>query len=174
MLLGMDPDKFTIQQNKEMGLWPPGDNMSGLFPYIQRLKTKDKLTVVEVGVMKGENVRYMLDMDTKGRILKVHGVVTNKDFEELLDTNLKDEERFVKGFDPYKKKQHVDVVFLHSECDLDKNLKRYYNVLCEGGIFAGNDHMKDHVKISLRDFRRDNKIGIPINVSRGCWFWWKR
>ena len=170
-----DPDLFTIEQCKMMGMWPPGDAMApGIYPYIKRLKTKDKLTVVEVGVRKGENVAYTLELDVDKKIGSYYGVVTHKNYEELLDKNLSGEDRFTKGFDPYKKKQHVDVVFLHSECDLVKNLKRYYNVLCEGGIFAGNDHMKDHVKISLRDFRRDNKIGIPINVSRGCWFWWKR
>lgn len=169
-----DPDLFTIEQSKMMGLWPPGDAMSpGIFPYINRLFPGKKLTVVEVGVRKGENVVYTLENDVENRIEKYYGVVVHPEYESLLEKNLTGEKRFIKGID-LQEKNSIDVVLLHSECDLDKNLKPYYDALSVGGIFAGNDHAKDHVKISLRDFRRENRVGIPINVSHGCWFWWKR
>jgi len=179
-LLMSDPEFFNIEQNKLMGLWPPGDQVAiGVYPYIKRLKT-DKVTIVDVGVMKGEGARWFFEMDTVNqKIGMIYGVVSVMEgdknrYNDLLEKNMSGESRFTLGFDPYKKNQEVDVVCINSECNLDKSLKRFYRSVKPNGIFCGNLHASGKVKEALLKFRRDNKIGTPISVSNGSWFWYKR
>lgn len=170
----IDPNLFSIEQAKSMGMWPPGDVVAyGIMPYVGRMKV-DKVKVLDVGVMKGENAYIMLELDKNQKIEKIFGVEinTNEGFEKLVRENLKGEDRFAlwdgevhEGF---------DVVCINSQTPLDEVLPLYYNMVKSNGIFCGNDHALPHVKDALHKFRRDTKIGTPISVSRGSWFWWKR
>lgn len=174
MNLVMDPELFSIAQSKEMGLWPPGNVVAhGVLPYILRLKPTT-LTILDVGCMKGENAIYMLEKDTKLKIEKIYGVVSvekdKEDYKELLKQNTKDNSRFTLNY----KDQDVDVVCINAQSDLDNTLKKYYDKVKSHGIFCGNEHGTIRVREALSRFRRNKKIGTPINVSRDCWFWYKR
>lgn len=172
----LNPELFSIEQAKGMGMWPPSDIVAhGIIPYINRMK-QDTVTVLDVGVMKGENAIYLLEKCKK--IDEVTGVESFAEgkyqvgYQSLLEQNTKDEPRFklwdnsVSG--PF------DVVCIHSNSDLAAALPLYYNMVKSNGIFCGNEHHLPHVKDALHKFRRETKIGTPINVSNGCWFWWKR
>lgn len=176
MDLLMDPTLFTVEQSKEMGIWPPSDIVShGIMPYIKRLKDND-LRVLDVGVGKGENVVYMLEKDSgmTHKIFMIHGVVYDTDppeYEYILKKNTRDLERFTTI--PFK--DLYDVVCINSSTkDLDIVMKNHYNLVKPNGIFCGNNHDDIYVKESLGKFRRENRIGTPILVSNGCWFWYKR
>jgi len=54
--------------------------------------------------------------------------------------------------------------------DLDKD----YSLVHPSGIFVGNNHNEMSVKETLAKFRRANKIGTPILVANGVFFWYKR
>jgi len=54
------------------------------------------------------------------------------------------------------------------------NLSKDYSYVNPSGIFAGNNHNDMAVKEALGKFRREGKIGIPILVANGIWFWYKR
>jgi len=174
----MDPTQFSITQSKEMGLWPPSDIVAhGIWPYIKRLKETD-LKVIDVGVMKGENAAYLLEKDTENKIKKIYGVISYdsqrqeefQGYEEILKRNVEGLGRI--SLANFNGSAHV--VCVHADSDLDSNLEKYYDTVKSNGIFCGNEHHLDRVKVSLSNFRRKNKIGTPILVSNGCWFWYKR
>lgn len=174
MTLTMDPELFSIAQAKEVGLWPPGNIVAhGVLPYILRLKTNN-LAILDVGCMKGENAIYMLEKDTKLKIEKIYGIVSveegKQDYKDILKQNTKDNTRFTLNY----KDQPVDVVCIHSQSDLDNTLEKYYDKVKSHGIFCGNEHGTIRVREALGRFRRNKKIGTPINVSNDCWFWYKR
>jgi len=172
MLLTTDPELFTVQESKMMGIWPPSDIVShGLLPYIKRLRV-DKVSILEVGVHKGENAIQMLSNDERERIGMIYGIFYgDKKIKEILQKNTANESRFSMDVP----NEDFDVVIINSECkNLTGKMEKYYNKVKSNGIFCGNNHDKKHVKEALVDFRRRCKIGTPILVSNGSFFWYKR
>lgn len=174
----LDPTQFSITQSKEMGMWPPGDITGiGIWPYVKRLKEQN-LRVLDVGVMKGENAVFLLEKDTDNKIKKVYGVVSYdqqrkqefENYESILKKNTDGLARFSLNYSG----QSCHVVCVHSNSELDVNLEKYYTAVKSNGIFCGNEHDQSRVKDALTNFRRKNKIGTPIMISNGCWFWIKR
>ena len=170
----INPDFFTIKQSQEMGTWPPSNLVAhGISPYIGRYK-KDNLVILDVGIMKGENAFMLLSNDTKKKIKMVYGIVSyakdNSEYENILKQNMKDENRFSLDKIPSK----ADVVCIHAQGDLYNNLHKYYDMVEHGGIFCGNEHGSTHVKEQLNKFRREKKIGTPINVANDTYFWYVR
>lgn len=174
----LDPTQFSITQSKEMGMWPPGDIAGiGIWPYVKRLR-ETNLSILDVGVMKGENVYYLLDKDTDNKIEKIYGVVSYdqqrkqefENYETILKKNTDGLARFSLDYTG----QPCHVVCIHADSELDTNLEKYYSVVKSNGIFCGNDHQLPRVKEALSSFRRKNKIGTPIMIANGCWFWIKR
>lgn len=170
----INPDFFTIKQSQEMGTWPPSNLVAhGISPYIGRHKKGD-LVILDVGVMKGENAFMLLSNDTKKKIKMVYGIVSyakdNSEYENILKQNMKDENRFSLDKIPSK----ADVVCIHAQGDLYNNLHKYYDIVEHGGIFCGNEHGSTHVKEQLNKFRREKKIGTPINVANDTYFWYVR
>jgi hypothetical protein len=176
----LDPTQFSITQSKSFSIWPPSDLAAhGIIPYIKRLRTPT-VTILDVGIMKGENAMFLLESEAGKKIEKIYGVksydpVMEKEnefyyYEGVLKENIKNEKRINLNY----KNKEVDVVCIHAHSDLEKNLETYYTVLREGGIFCGNEQNLTKVKVALSNFRRMNKIGIPIMVANGCWFWFKK
>lgn len=174
MLDIMNPDLFTVEQQKQMGIWPPSDIVShGVWPYIKRLK-EENLRVLDVGVMKGENAIHLLSLDESKKIKKVYGVISytedKKEYESVLKKNVEGLDRFSLDYN----NQNCNVICINAYSDLYNNMKKYYPLLKQNGIFCGNEHNLTQVKEALSKFRREAKIGTPIMVSNGCWMWYKR
>lgn len=171
----MDPELFSISQSKEMGIWPPGDanHVKGIYPYIKRLRV-DKVKILDVGCTKGEISIYMLEIDQINKIERIDLIVSGgqKEFETILDENIKLESRVRKITNT---NEEYDVVMINSNSkNLDKTMRKYYDVLKSNGIFCGNDHGASKVKEALHTFRREDRIGTTMNISNGSWFWYKR
>lgn len=174
-----NPDEFSITQSKAFGIWPPSDIIAhGLYPYIHRLKASS-VKVLDVGIMKGEGATFLLERDFGRKIEKVYGIksydpsMTSESIqkiEKLLQENVAGNTKISLEYDD----SPVDVVCIHANSDLDNVIEKYYNALNSNGIFCGNEHHLPRVKESLHKFRRKNKIGTPIMVSNGSWFWYKR
>lgn len=168
-MFSLDPEFFTIQQNKEMGLWPPADIVGpGVYPYINRMK-RDKLRVADVGVMKGENAYFLLEKCPK--IVHYFGIVSGgkDEYQELLKENVKDPR-----FKIVQEEKYLDVVCLNAAIpELDKALDKWYDRLKNEGILCGNEHHLTSVKEALGIFRKKNK-NIPLFVAKGSWFIIKR
>lgn len=174
-MLTLNPELFSITQSKEMGLWPPGDTVSiGVFPYIERLKV-ESVKILDVGCMKGENAVHLCELDTKKKIKQIDLVVSGgqKEFESVLQENIKGNNRIKVLISDVS--DEYDVVCIHGNAkNLPKTMRKYYSKLKSNGIFCGNAHADVQTKVALNTFRREDRIGTPIMVSKDCWFWVKR
>lgn len=171
----MNPELFSITQSKEMGLWPPADcdHVTGIYPYVKRMRS-EKVKILDVGCMKGEISIYMLELDKINKIERIDLVVSGgqKEFESVLDQNIKTEPRLHKVSEP---DDEYDLIMInYAAKNLDKTMRKYYHRLKSNGIFCGNNHNDAKVKEALSTFRREDRIGTPINIAKNSWFWYKR
>lgn len=166
----LNPELFSITQSKEMGMWPPSDlTADSMYPYIKRMP--NKVSFLDVGIMKGENIFRLLEIDERKKIEYVYGIKTTEDFNDLINKNLNTNDEKIVLTCP---KEPVDIVSINSKIDLDKSLEIYYPYVKKNGIFCGNNHNETSVKEALSRFRRKNKIGTPISVALDTWFWYVR
>jgi hypothetical protein len=170
-----DPDFFEIDQLKAMGMWPASTMTSrGVIPYVNRMR-KDKIKVTVVGDFKGDTIRDLLDNCPK--IFRVYAINNYADdeksqnYKKLFETNTKEYKDKIR----FKSDRESDLVCIDQSACTSDNLKLYYNLVKSGGIYCGNGHEYVPVKEELSKFRREVKIGTPIQVSnRAVWFWYKR
>jgi hypothetical protein len=170
----MNPENFDIEEKKMFGLWPHGDLISyGMNPYVKRIR-EDRIVVGIVGDLRGEDVFNFLENNPK--IIKINVVneySSDDNLKALFDKNTSNYKSKI-GFGLEKDKLRDVVCIEKNACTLD-NLVLYYNNVKSGGIFCGNGHETNEVKAALREFRRTQKIGTPIQVCyRTVWFWVKR
>ena len=178
----MDPDYFTIQQLKEMGMWPNGNMVSaGLIPYIRRLAGDEK-KILFVGNKNGEDVLEFLRLlpsdvsvttVTLGENMEQHKQVfeANKKLNEYgpISPNRLHEYQS----DTVIASETFDVVIIDNVFD-DEIMNKYYAALKPLGIMAGNSHDQQQMKETLVEFRKPNKISVPISVAfQHIWFWVK-
>lgn len=183
-----DPDFFTIEQNKQMGLWPPSDIAGlGIAPYINKFK-KDKVFILDLGPKKGENAAYILEKCPNAFIML--GPLDDK-YADILKENLKSfGDRVlipnVSNIDAWReyKFRHWDVICVgesviteienqKDDLIMPQSLAMHFKEITPGGFLCGNEHHLTHVKLALADFRKETKAG-PILVSNGSWLVYKR
>jgi hypothetical protein len=170
-----DPDFFEIDQLKGMNMWPASTMTSrGVIPYVKRMRT-DKVKVTVVGDFRGDTVRDILD--SCPNVFRVYVVNQYADdeksqaYKSLFESNTK----MYKDKIRYKSDRESDLVCIDQSACTSDNLALYYKLVKSGGIFSGNGHEYVPVKDELNKFRREVKIGTPIQVSnRAVWFWYKR
>lgn len=168
--MNLDPENFDIETKKQMGMFPQSDMISrGMIPYAKRIKS-DTIAIAVIGDDKGENTVDFLENVAK--IVKVNLVVDAVEYDVLQ-----------KNLAPFKgkidfwltKDKQRDIVCIDRSVCTEENLIKYYENVKHGGIFCGNGHEHVDVKEALTKFRRQSKIGTPIQVSnRSIWFWYVR
>jgi hypothetical protein len=172
----IDPDYFTVKQSKEMGLWPSGDMLAdSIFPYIRRLKP-EKVSVLDVGVYKGDMIFRLLELDIGNKIEMVYcQEIEPHDFATVFNTNLEEAEDNVRNkISVEYDGRNVDMVMMNQKTNLDNVLEIYYDKLNHGGIFVGDGHHTVKVKEALGKFRTEKKITAPIGtINKNVWFWYK-
>ena len=130
---------------------------------------KDKVTILDVGTRKGENVFRFLELDTQNKIDKIY--TTDDEYDPMATDNLKPYgDRVVFSNDV----NSVDLVSVNSSTNLNETLDKYYTKVKQGGIFCGNNHSEIFVKEALNTFRHTKRIGTPIMVAYDTWFWYVR
>lgn len=170
----MNPEFFDIEQKKLFGIWPHADLISyGINPYVRRIR-QDKIVMAIIGDLLGEDVFCFLESNPT-KIAKIN--VVNKYDDETLrnvfNKNTADYKSKI-GFGLDKDKQR-DVVCIEKNACTQDNLMLYYNNVKSGGIFCGSGHDTNEVRQTLTEFRRQQKIGTPIQIChRTIWFWYKR
>lgn len=178
-----DPEFFDIKTSKEMGIWPDGNQISAsIIPYIKRMR-EEKPTVLLYGILKGDDIIDILE--------KTNAVIfgyeqfqqptdKTRQYVETRNKNMQEYETLCRGRfnmidDVSKYSKYFNVVLVNMNDCLFFDLKAAYDTVKTNGIFGGNCHDIDRGKNTLKNFRRENKIGTPINVAKNTiWFWYKR
>lgn len=194
-----DEDFMTIEElgNK----WPyEWVSTRGLAPYIKRLD--DNVVGLEIGTCRAESTAYLLDKcpniiklytidpykayeDWNGEItqdvLDMFLVIAQKNLksfgdrvEMIRETSLNAAKKISEEFDEPK----FDFIFIDGDHSYEATLadcKAYYPLLKSGGFFCGHDYQSlEDVKKAVDDFRVENKITAPINLSlNSAFFWYK-
>lgn len=164
----IDPNKLTVEEKKLMGMWPdPNLIGSAIAPYIKRMQ--GEVDVLDIGVGKGENIYYLNEHVTN--ITKIYGLSHDEKYEDILQKNM---HKLTKVSRSYENQQVSVVIVNMNESTTDEQLKLYYDKVKQNGYFVGDMHDKDFTKDVLTKFRRNEKIGNPIQiVNKTIWFWKK-
>jgi len=192
-----DEDFMTIEQ---LGDKFPQDwiSVKGLWPYIKRLGMD--LVGVEIGTCRAESTVFLLDKCSN--IKKIYTVDPYKAYQDwngeitqetvdkfrvIAQTNLKkygDQAEMVRmeSVDFAKKckkdKIEFDFIFVDGDHSYEGTLadcEAYYPLLKNGGVFCGHDYQSlDSVRQAVNDFRKNNNISAPLNLSTNSAFFWNK
>jgi CTP synthase (UTP-ammonia lyase) len=171
----MDPELFDIEHLKTFGMWPNTNLISfSIGNYTKRMR-EDKLAMLIVNDLKGENAYNFLENNNK--IIKINIVNKYDDTTEQYKRMFDDNTKSFKGKIDFgiSKDKRRDIVCIEKSSCTEENLELYYKNVKSGGIFCGNGHESQSVKSALKNFRHKIKIGTPIQVCyTTTWFWYVR
>lgn len=148
------------------GTWPPTALPARtLVPYLKRMK-KD-ITALVVGDVSGANIRYLYN--NVPNLSMVYTDIEESQKSDLFRENLLD---FITRIDVDDGVMTYDLVFIANVFPTPEQLSSLYKRVNENGYFGGCNYNSDKNIQILKDFRRANKIGVPINVTESsAWFW---
>lgn len=187
-----DPKFYTIEQQKGVGLWPlPYLSGHVMVPYINRMK--GRIVGLEVGVLKGETARVILDacpniekyygIDPYEAYFDVDHEKTQEDmdaFKAVAEENLKEYISW-NGYPKYQLTEivaeNLDFILIdgkHTYEQVKYDLSTYYPLLKDGGIIFCHDYNNQEVNRAIKEWRRENKVSQPILVAPNfLWMWYK-
>jgi hypothetical protein len=175
----MDPEFFTIDQKKEVGLWSQEETLGKfLLPYLRRMAGNNKIIGLDYGVLRGETT-YELLRDLN-KIDKIYGVQVFEEaqkqnttkYNTVAETNLLSfKGRFEMSGDVPN--AAYDFVCINKDNDVYKHLTKTYHLIKNRGIIAGTDYPSNEVKKDITNFRKDNKVSSTIHIFNHFWFWYK-
>lgn len=191
-----DPEFFNIEMLKQMGLWPLNHLPAyGIVPYLKRMR--GDLIGVELGVLKGEtsfeilnncaNVEKMYGVDPYAAHFDGTAERTDEEmrqYEDIMKVNMS---RFGNRWEHVKKSSHecadmfqnesLDFIFIDTIQLIEhfsKELELWYPKVRKNGMIFGHDAMSESVIVSLKKYRNEHRIRVPINHSKNqVWFWTK-
>lgn len=194
-----EEDFETVKSKKEKGTWPLDyTSTKGLWPYIKRLG--DDLVGIEIGTSCAESTYLLLEKCPN--IKKLYTVDCYLQFDDwigTIDQDALDRQRQtaidnLSGFgdrvemirerslDVSAKiktitdKEEFDFIFVdgdHSYEGVLADCEAYYPLLKKGGFFCGHDYsFLPDVKRGVDDFRTNNKITAPLNLTLNTSFFW--
>ena len=194
-MLDMNPEFFTIDKLKEIGLWDSYSFLSayGMLPYLNRMK-QDVLVGAEVGVLKGENIYTLLELCPKIRKIyavdfykehKDYDTVRTQDdmdkYEAIAKENLKNFSHrvvFIKEDSVEATKsitKDLDFVLIdgdHSKEGIEADLEAYYPLIKSGGYVFIHDTNAISVMDGIKAFKEKHKNRIPLQRSKNFTSFW--
>lgn len=195
-MFGENPDYFTIEQQKQIGMWPlPYLSAHPMIPYIRRMK--GDVVGVEIGVLKAEssflilencpNVTRYIGIDPYKGYMDVDHEKTGDDMMNFMKTANTNVEKFKGRFefiiessdDAAAKIEDNSLNFilidgLHTKEQVKKDLTNYYPKLKDGGLIWVHDYNNEEVNLAVKEWRRENRISNLINTTANyLWFWSK-
>lgn len=168
---------------------------SGLIDYINRLG--ENLIGCELGVARGNNLRYILDLTPVNRYVYAidpwvpyedwNGFVTDTVIGSFKDEALKnllphDEKIKMLEMDSkaaleFIKDDELDWIFIDGAHDYNSVLfdcTHYWTKVRAGGLFSGHDYQLPNVKKAVHDFRNNFSITATLQFTdTDVWFWYK-
>lgn len=191
------PHEFdTVDAIKEAGNWPMEFlSAYGQMPYLKR--HGDDLVGIEIGVLKGENIRFLLDELPNVKL--IYGV---DPFVEHTDQNTtrsqEDMDKYLsiaeENLKPHKKRyklvkktsadaaadfkdESVDFILLdgdHSYEGIKADLNAYYPKLKKGGHMFIHDCYSQNVLKAIHEYRDENRLRMPLNMSKNYVNFWTK
>lgn len=167
----------------------------GLVSLINSLGTD--LVGCELGVSRGSNLRYILDLAPVNRYVYAidpwlpyqdwNGFVTASDvamFRESTIENLYPYNDIIKVLEmksdqakDFIKDYELNWIFIDGAHDYESVLTdcvNYYNKVCDGGLFSGHDYQLPDVNRAVNDFKAKFSIDIPTQFTEtNVWYWYK-
>lgn len=189
-----NPDYYNIEQLKEAGMWPyPFLSGHGMLPYLKR--AGQDILGVEVGVLKGENVHFLLE--TLPNIKKIWGVDhyephtdydtvrTKEDMEQFKEIATKNLEQFGERYELLQgnslevaktfETEKLDFILLdadHTPEGIKSDLTAWYPALKKGGhIFVHDTHVAA-VFEAITEWRNENRVRSPQHKSKNFVDFW--
>lgn len=191
----LNPEFFTIEQLKQVGLWESYNFLSayGMIPYLRRMK--QNITGIEIGVLKGENVYTLLTECTN--IEKIYGVDfyeehkdydnvrSTQDMQKYFEISTKNLSEFGDRYELLKMKSNkasknfedesVDFILVdgdHTTQGIYEDIKKYYPKLKKNGYIFVHDTNRLSVMDGIKKFRNEFKVRIPLNTSKNFTVFW--
>ena len=168
---------------------------SGLVQYIQQLGSD--LVGCELGVCRGNNLRYLLDLAPVNRyVYAIDPWAPYQDWngyipESLINQykheairNLLPYDDIVKVLEMTSKSalkviadDELDWIFIDGAHDYDSvyfDCVHYWTKVRAGGLFSGHDYQLPDVKKAVHDFRDNFSITATLQFTdTDVWFWYK-
>lgn len=191
-----NPDFFTIEQQKQIGMWPlPYLSGNMMVPYIKRMGPD--VVGAEIGVLKGEtsvtildkcpNVKRYIGIDPYKGYFDVDHEKTGDDMMNFMKTaqaNLttyQDRFEFIleSSDDAAAKIEDGSLNFVlidgfHTYEQTKLDLTNYYPKLKDGGLMWVHDYNNEEVGRAVMEWRRENRISNLIHTTANyLWFWSK-
>lgn len=189
-----DKEFDTIEKIKADNQWPfEWLSAHGMSPYLKRIT--GEVVGVEIGILKAENVVLLFEQCPN--ISKIYGIdpyVEHTDqnvtrSQENMDKYLKIANKNVKHLgDKYKlyketsteaverfTDESLDFVLLdgdHSYNGIMADLNNYYPKLKKGGYMFIHDCYNQEVLKAIHEYRDENRIRIPLNMSKNYINFW--
>lgn len=164
-------DVISVDEMKLALAWPPTLlPIRNIVPYMKRfLNKKGSISILVVDDVSGTNIRYLFENSS---ITEVYVDNLKSTQLELFKINLKGFETNLKDYDGVK--ENFDFVFLATPRPSRETLDEYYELVRSGGYFIGTNYNDDTNIPVIKEFRRDHKISVNIEIlESGAWFWQK-
>jgi hypothetical protein len=168
----------------------------GLVPYIQKLGPN--LVGCELGVCRGHNLRYLLDLAKNVKLSyaidpytsyidEPWGLISQEEVTGWKNTAIEvlkdcgDRVKFLE-MTSIEATKHIpdnslDYIFIDGDHNFQPVLddcRAYWTKVKPGGIFAGHDWILDNVKRAVGQFREEKQITSEIQFTKSqVWFWHK-
>ena len=158
----------------------------------------DKIRACELGVCRGNNLRYILDHvpeidyvyavdpwipyhDWNGFVDQSHmDRYRNETIDNLLeyDSKVKMLEMTSESALSVVKDDELDFIFIDGAHDYDSVLfdcTNWWSKVRTGGLFSGHDYQLDGVNRAVTEFREKMNITTPLQFCHeNVWFWYKQ
>ncbi len=191
-------ETLTISELNKLNKWPyDWTSIRGILPYIKRLP--GKITGLEIGTCRAESTILMIEacdnieklytidawkefQDWNGKISQG---ICDKDKAIAFQNNAEHGQNKIEILDGHSydfaskfADESLDFIFIdgdHSYEGALRDMNLFYPKLKDRGLWICHDWHLDSVNKAAMEFRRSNKISIPIMKSdNSTFFWYKR
>ena len=155
------------------------------------------LTICELGVCRGHNLRYLLDRAPN--ISKVYAIDPWLPYDDwcghmssqVVESWMHEALRLLEQYDDritllkaksidssvYIQDDELDYIFIDGDHSYDATIQdmvTYYSKVKSNGIFSGHDYQLDSVRRAVTEFRENNHISSPLLFAdNNVWYWHK-
>lgn len=162
--------------------------------HLQLLQDEEDLAVAEIGVWKGKNAEYLLDMLDIDKLFLIDPYETYDEYPSKLSDNEQlsashkmahsrlDEYANISWIEKFSSEaigeidRRLDYVYVdgnHHYEYVKSDIKNYYSLLKEGGMIAGHDANYIGVAQAVTEFAIENELQPHFEAQHSDWYFIK-